>query len=332
VWWDQTNDTGGSQMGTKPLDCSLDRHRGCLLGLAAGDALGTTLEFRAPGTFTPIAGIEGGGPFDLKPGEWTDDTAMALCLAESLVECRGFNAADQMDRYRRWWREGHLSVTEACFDIGTTTRAALMHYERLGDPFAGTTDPRAAGNGCIMRLAPVPMAFAGEPALAIALAADSARTTHGARTCLDASRYLAGLLVGALNGIDKATLLAPRYSPVPGLWAREPLCPEIDAVAAGSFKVKEPPQIRGSGYVVEALEAALWALHSTADFASGALAAVNLGDDADTTGAIYGQLAGACYGLAGIPTQWQGVIAQTGLILGFADSLYELGRGPRSPA
>jgi ADP-ribosyl-[dinitrogen reductase] hydrolase len=303
---------------------SLDRYRGCLLGLATGDALGTALEFQAPGTFTPLIGITGGGPFDLRPGEWTDDTAMALCLAESLVECRGFNAVDQMTRYRRWWREGHLSATGTCFDIGTTTRGALMHYERTGDPWAGSSDPRAAGNGCIMRLAPVPMAFTDDPARAIALAADSARTTHGARACLDASRYLAALLVGALAGVDKKKLLAPRFSPIPGLWARVPLCPEIDAVAAGSFKVRQPPAIRGSGYVVEALEAALWAFYETQDFAAGALAAVNLGDDADTTGAIYGQLAGAWYGIDAIPDAWQAVIARRGLILDLAESLARL--------
>jgi ADP-ribosylglycohydrolase len=306
------------------MTTKLDRYRGCLLGLAAGDALGTTLEFRPPGSFTPISDIQGGGPFGLEPGEWTDDTSMALCLAESLVERRGFDAADQMDRYLRWWHDGHLSATGACFDIGTTTRAALMQYERTRNPWAGSTDPRAAGNGCIMRLAPVPMAFASQPAPAIAHAADSARTTHGARTCLDACRYLAAIVVGALNGVDRETLLAPHYSPMPGLWDREPLCPEIAAIAAGSFKTKEPPQIRGTGYVVEALEAALWAFRSTPDFASGALAAVNLGDDADTTGAIYGQIAGAHYGLAGIPAPWQEVIAQSGLILGFADALHAL--------
>ncbi|HYN76187.1 MAG TPA: ADP-ribosylglycohydrolase family protein, partial [Lamprocystis sp. (in: g-proteobacteria)] len=116
------------------------------------------------------------------------------------------------------------------------------------------------------------------------------------------------------------------YSPVPGLWGREPLCPEVEAVAAGSFKIKNPPQIRGSGYVGEALEAALWAFHSTSDFASGALKGVNLGDDADTTGAIYGQIAGACYGVAGIPQEWREVLAQSGLIAGFADSLFDLAR------
>ena len=101
-----------------------DRYRGALLGLAVGDALGTTLEFKRPGSFAPITDMVGGGPFGLKPGQWTDDTSMALCLAESLVECRGFDPVDQLRRYCRWYREGHLSSTGRCFDIGNTTRAA----------------------------------------------------------------------------------------------------------------------------------------------------------------------------------------------------------------
>ena len=303
---------------------TLERYRGCLLGLAAGDALGTTLEFRAPGTFTPISGMQGGGPFRLKPGEWTDDTSMALCLAESLIECRGCDAVDQLRRYVRWWREGHLSVRDHCFDIGNATRSALARFEETGDPHSGRTDPHSAGNGCIMRLAPVPMALAGEPERAIALAAESSRTTHGARTCLDACRYMAGLLIGAFGGVAKADLLAPGYSPVPGLWEREPLCPEIAAVAAGSFQTREPPAIRGSGYVVAALEAALWAFERTDSFAAGALAAVNLGDDADTTGAIYGQIAGAWYGVECIPAEWRSLIAKSELILGMADSLHDM--------
>ena len=99
-----------------------DKYRGALLGLAIGDALGTTLEFKPARTFAPITDIIGGGPFNLKPGEWTDDTSMALCLAESLVERRGFDAKDQMDRYRSWYGRGHLSSNGRCFDIGNTVR------------------------------------------------------------------------------------------------------------------------------------------------------------------------------------------------------------------
>jgi ADP-ribosyl-[dinitrogen reductase] hydrolase len=309
----------------RPLDPA--RFRGCLLGLAAGDALGTTLEFKPPGSFTPITDMLGGGPFRLQPGQWTDDTSMALCLAESLIEQGGFDAADQMRRYLRWRDEGHLSSTGRCFDIGNTVGAALARFRQTQDPFAGSDHPRSAGNGSLMRLGPVPMRWAAEPATAVARAADSSRTTHAARTCIDACRYMAALIVGALHGEPKERLLAPRFSPVPGLWDRDPLCPEVAAVAAGSFRAKAPPAIRGTGYVVDALEAALWAFATTDSFAEGALAAVNLGDDADTTGAIYGQLAGAHHGIDGIPETWRECIAAAELILDFADRLGEGARG-----
>jgi len=136
-----------------------DRYRGAFLGLAVGDALGTTLEFKAPGSFKPITDMLGGGPFGLKPGQWTDDTSMALCLAESLIEKGGFDPKDQMDHYCRWWLEGHLSSTGTCFDIGATVRTSLESYLRSGEPFAGSADPFTAKNGSLMRLAPVPLAL-----------------------------------------------------------------------------------------------------------------------------------------------------------------------------
>jgi len=300
------------------------RYEGCLLGLAAGDALGTTVEFKAPGTFEPMTDIVGGGPFNLKRGAWTDDTSMALCLAESLIECRAFDAADQMERYIRWWRDGHLGSNGFCFDIGGTTAQALQAFIRTDDPFAGSTSARSAGNGSLMRLAPAPLFFAGDPEKAVRMSAESSRTTHGAVTCLDACRYYGGLIVGAVNGVSKEKLLAPRYTPAAGLWDREPLCAEIDEVASGSFKHKEPPAIIGSGYVVKALEAALWAFHRSANFRDGCLLAVNLGYDTDTTGAIYGQLAGAFYGAEGIPEPWRGCLVQSELIRNSADRLFEL--------
>ena len=301
-----------------------ERARGALLGLAVGDALGTTLEFKRPGSFDPLTDMVGGGPFALEPGEWTDDTSMALCLAESLVERGGFDAVDQMERYVRWFRHGHFSVTGECFDIGITTRRALTRFEDTSEPFSGSTDANTAGNGSIMRLAPVPVAYAHDPATAIHLAGESSRTTHGAPNCVAACRYLAALIVGALQGVDKSTLLSARYSPVSGAWSERSLTPAIDAVAAGSFKDKRPPEIRGSGYVVESLEAALWAFHATDSFEEGALAAVNLGDDADTTGAVYGQVAGAYYGVAGIPTDWLELLAMRSGIERLADGLLAL--------
>ena len=297
------------------------RYQEALLGLAAGDAVGTTVEFRPPGSFAPVTDMVGGGPFDLKPGQWTDDTAMALCLAESLVTTGGFDPTDQLERYLRWYRDGHLSSTGACFDIGNATAAALGRFARTREPFSGSTDPQSAGNGAIMRLAPVPLAFAPDPREAIRRSGESSRTTHGAATTVDACRYLGALLVGAVNGVTKEALLAPRYSPVPGLWDEQPLGPAIAAVAAGSFKDREPPAIRGRGYVVASLEAALWAFDRSDSFVEGCLLAVNLGEDADTTAAVYGQLAGAYYGEAGIPAHWRERLALRDTIAGFAGAL-----------
>ncbi|WP_434075996.1 ADP-ribosylglycohydrolase family protein [Moorella naiadis (nom. illeg.)] len=303
------------------------RYRGSLLGLAAGDALGTTLEFWRPGSLEPINDMVGGGPFNLKPGQWTDDTAMALCLAESLVECRGFDPADQMERYRRWYREGYMSSTGYCFDIGNTVRAALERFERTREPYCGSTDPSTAGNGSLMRLAPVPLFYACKPQEAVAKAGESSRTTHGAKESVDACRYFAALIVGAVDGAAKEELLSDHYEPTPGLWWEAPLAPKIAAVASGSFKRRNPPEVRGTGYVVDCLEAALWAFYHSSSFREGALLAVNLGDDADTTGAVYGELAGTYYGEDGIPAEWREKIAMREQIVSLAEGLLALAYG-----
>lgn len=298
-----------------------DRYRGALLGLATGDALGTTLEFTQPGSFDPLTEMMGGGPFRLKPGEWTDDTSMALCLAASLVEQGRFDAEDQMERYLRWRDSGYMSSNGRCFDIGGTVSKALRAYERSGDPYSGPTDYYSAGNGSLMRLAPVPLFFANDPKRAIALSATSSRTTHGAREAVDACRYFASLLMGVLAEHDKATLLSPSYALPDGIWKEASLAPKIEAIRAGSFKRRNPPDIRGTGYVVNCLEAALWAFYRTDTFREGCLKAVNLGEDADTTGAVYGQLAGAYYGARAIPECWRNTLALRERIVSLADGL-----------
>jgi ADP-ribosylglycohydrolase len=294
----------------------LSRYRGCLLGLAVGDALGTTLEFSPPGTFTPIDDLIGGGPFNLKRGQWTDDTSMALCLATSFIEQQGFDPIDQLERYVRWWREGYLSSTGACFDIGSTVRSALTRFLQTHEPYPGSTDPHTAGNGSIMRLAPVVLYYARQPEQAIHFVAESSRTTHGAAEAIDACRYFASLVLDALNGKSKNEILREQHTA---------FAPKIAAIAAGSFKRRQPPQIRGTGYVVDSLEAALWAFYHAHDFREGALLAVNLGDDADTTGAVYGQLAGAFYGEDNIPAAWRDTIAQREFIIELAEKLFTQG-------
>ena len=286
--------------------------------------MGTAVEFRAPGTFAPVTAMTGGGAFGLLAGQWTDDTSMALCLAESLVACGAMDARDQMERYVRWYRHGHLSSTGTCFDIGVTTRAALMRFERTGDPVAGSTASNSAGNGSIMRLAPVAIAQASHPSRAIEACAESSITTHGATVAVDACRYLGAIIVGALRGAGREELMSPRYAPEPGCWDAAPLNPAIDEVAGGSYTTREPPDIRGSGYAAHSLEAALWAFHRSRDFRDGCLLAVNLGDDADTTAAVFGQIGGAYYGESGIPPEWREPLALRPSIEGLADALCAL--------
>jgi ADP-ribosylglycohydrolase len=245
-----------------------DRYHGALLGLAAGDALGTTLEFKTPGTFKPLSDMVGGGPFNLQPGQWTDDTSMALCLGESLVQCHGFDPKDQMERYVRWWRDGHLSCTGRCFDIGITVSAALSKYTETGDPFSGSVDPRSAGNGSLMRLAPVPLAYRENSERAIHYAGESSRTTHGAPAAVDACKFYTALILGALKGWSKEELLSTDFY-------QGSLVPEIAEIAAGSYRKKNPPAIAGTGYVFKSLEAALWAFYRSSTFERGALLAAN---------------------------------------------------------
>lgn len=297
-----------------------ERYRGALLGLAAGDAVGTTVEFQPRGAFPPMTDMLGGGVFRLQPGQWTDDTSMALCLAASLVEQRDFDLRDQIDRYVRWWRDGYMSSTGHCFDIGNATSAALSRYRSDGDPIAGSTDPRSAGNGSIMRLAPVPLFFYPDVDAAIAHAALSSTTTHRAPTTLDACRLLALFLCRALAGLDKAEVLADAMSP----FTDAPLVPEIASIATGTYQYKSRDDISGSGYVVASLEAALWCFHTTDSYQDAVLAAANLGDDADTTAAVCGQLAGAYYGAQAIPAPWRARLALADVITQLADELFAL--------
>ncbi|MDF2652477.1 MAG: ADP-ribosylglycohydrolase, partial [Paenibacillus sp.] len=293
-----------------------DRYQGGLLGLAVGDAVGVTLEFTEPGSFTPIHDMAGGGPFQLDAGEWTDDTSMALCLAESLIQCRGFNPIDQLERYLKWYGEGYFSSKGACFDIGTTVLEALNVFDHTGNAYCGSSNPMKAGNGSIMRLAPIPMYYATDSEKSIHYSALSSKTTHAALEAMDACRYLGALIVGALQGAAKEELLSDSYCPIEGYWTKKPLEEEIARIANGSYKHKNPPAIRGTGYVVQSLEAALWAFYHSRDFRHGLLLAVNLGEDADTTGAVYGQLAGAYYGINGIPDEWLEKIVEHDIIRG----------------
>lgn len=295
-----------------------DRQRGALLGLAVGDALGAAVEFQAPGTFRGVAGYRAGGPHGLEPGQWTDDTSMALALADSIAG-GGWDLDDQARRYVAWWTQGDYSVNGRCFDIGNATRAALDRYRRTHDArTAGASDSRASGNGSIMRLSPVAIRYAtwidNRVDDLIDRAVESSLPTHRSPQCLAACAYFGLVLAGLICGEDRDAVLDPQWPPLKRWLAVGPCHDEVADVAAGSFRRKCPPEIAGTGYVVRSLEAALWAFHDARDFREAVLRSVNLGDDADTTGAVCGQLSGAFWGESGIPADWRRDLARSDLI------------------
>jgi ADP-ribosyl-[dinitrogen reductase] hydrolase len=292
-----------------------DRARGCMLGLAVGNAIGAAAVSKPRGGFPGLTGMTGGGAFDLRPGEWTGDTAMALCLAESLIAMGTVDQRDFMQRLGRWMQAGENSVTGACFDIGPVTRDAIDRFLAGGSAASGSANADTADNGSLTRLAPIAVLSRANGADAEFLALKQSRATHGAMECLDACKLLTSMLVDALAGAGRDAAIRPRVMA---------LSPRLLLINAGEWRGKSRDDIRSGGSVVETLEAAVWAVGTTDSFASAVLAAANLGDDADSVAAVAGQLAGAIYGASAIPPDWIGVLAWREKIEALADGLFDL--------
>ena len=282
-----------------------DRRKGCFYGCAVGDALGLPLEFEERNTHPLLTEMVPATQWKtLAAGSWSDDTSMMLCLSASLVATHGVqDNYNQLVHYKSWWEEGYLSVAGYCFDIGRTTTLALAGFEKHGRTVAKTTQEGHQGNGSLMRIAPIPILFHAHEATEIAAAAaQSSETTHAHPVCINACAIFAILCAHAINGKSKAELLevlhSLQFSPHP------PLPPSLVQIARCEFMHKSRNEIKSGGYVVDSLEAALWAFFKTSTFEEGAILAVNLAHDADTVGAIYGTLAGAAYGFSAIPSRW----------------------------
>lgn len=296
-------------------DAVRDRALGAFIGLAVGDALGTTLEFEARDANPPVIDMVGGGPFNLLPGQWTDDTSMALCLADSLIACDGLDERDLMERFSRWYRHGENSSTGTCFDIGITTHNALERFRRTGDPIAGPIDAMTAGNGSIMRLAPCAIRYHNDPDRLRDVARRQSYVTHGTVEAVDACEAMAMILALLIQGEPLSDVLSRFYGP---------FCPGVQRVMNGSYRGRARNEIRSSGYVIHTLEAALWCVSETTTFRDAVLLAANLGDDADTVGAVTGQIAGAAYGLSGIATAWVNQLSFNDRLADISEILYSL--------
>jgi ADP-ribosyl-[dinitrogen reductase] hydrolase len=198
-------------MASNETTTARDRAIGALVGLAAGDAVGTTVEFEPPGSFDPLTDMVGGGPFRLERGRWTDDTSMAMCLGESILDTGDLDPADQLRRYVAWWQHGYWSSTDRCFDIGNTTIAALRRFASSGEVTDRHVDQDSAANGSLMRLAPVPIRWHADIEEAAERAAASSRTTHPAARPVDACRVYAAMTAALIQGQPLEEVLDPDF-------------------------------------------------------------------------------------------------------------------------
>jgi len=293
---------------------SKNRIVGSLIGLAVGDALGAPYEFKTPPYQISDNYVEG-GVHNVSIGEWTDDTSMALCLAQSLIEKNGFDAKDQMDKYLSWYEDGYFSTRSECFDIGNTVARALGIYKHTQEPFSGIVGDDNSGNGSLMRLAPLSLYYYQDKDKLIDYSSKNSQTTHKSELAIDSCIYYAQLIAGAIQGRSKEELLSNEFVDT------KDMRKEVIKVTNGSYK--EDKIYKPTGYVVDTLETALMAFYRFNSFEDGLLHVVSLGYDTDTIGAVYGQLAGAFYGYDTIPKRWTSSLMEHDMIYNIAENICE---------
>ncbi len=279
----------------------LDRCQGVMLGLAVGDALGAPLEFQSAEEIArtygaPVRNMLGGGFLGWDLGEWTDDTAMAVCIAESILSQGRFDPADVAERFLRWFQSGPRDVGNT-ISVAMHALASGERWDRAGRWAHDHLGGRTAGNGAIMRCAPIALLDYPAPDRLIEDSVNSALITHwDAR-----ARYgAAGLNLAIAALIQGASPAEAMDTAAAGIRSA---CPEVAALfeTAGAG---ERSDLCPSGFSNDTLRLALWCFARTDSFEEALVSAVNLGGDADTGGAVCGALAGAHYGLAAIPERW----------------------------
>ncbi len=290
-----------------------DRAVGAIMGLAVGEALGASVAFTPRDTHAPVTDLVGGGLFARAAGEWGEHTAMTLCLAESLRAAPDFAPPDFMDRLVAWVDRGIPGLRSGPVEVGYTTSSAIERYRWTGRTAETEPRPRPVDAESLIRVAPAAIRWGAAPATAERVARRQSRVTHAAPEALDACALLARCLTAALRGEDRTSSLVPGPDPS---W-----CAPVRGLAQGTWKPKRREHIETAGNALDLLEAALWAVYHAESFPQAVLTAVNLGNFADATGALAGQLAGALYGAGALPTRWRRTLVQEDRLRGVAVAL-----------
>jgi ADP-ribosyl-[dinitrogen reductase] hydrolase len=293
-----------------------DRCLGSWLGLAIGDALGSPIQFQNRDAYEPVTRYRAGGVYQTPAGYWTDDTSMALCLAETLIEHQQYEPRDFGNRLVQWVENGYNSSMPKCFDIGQTTLRAIANFRKSGPEDCGEKGEYSKGNGSIMRLAPVPMFYRHSPRQAEAEAVWQGAFTHNNTVTANACYLLCHILLEAYSSGDKERTFDKLN--------KLDFHSDFSRVEQQNFKSKMRDEIASDGYVISTLEAALWAVWHTENFEDAILLAVNLGHDADTVGAVTGQIAGAIYGYSTIPQLFVTGLHDTNRIMAIGKQLVEV--------
>lgn len=289
--------------------------KGSILGGIVGDAYGSPYEFKKRDSYTVTGEMEYNNVFNVASGSFTDDGSMMLCILASLIEKKQFDGHDIMHKFIQWNINGYMSSDseKGCFDIGKTIRTSLDDYYQCGKLYKHSiTDPLiTSGNGGLMRLAPIPVFFDNIQD-AVKHSILSSKLTHSSPECLESATLMGGMIFQLVRGLSKEYVLSYQNEPYK--------CEKVMNIANGTYKTKSRDQIKTTGYVIDSLEAALWAFYKTNSYQDGMNVLVTMGDDVDTVCCIYGQIAGAYYGINEIPTRWLNKLQHHEMILNMVNN------------
>ncbi len=302
----------------------LNKAIGSMIGCAVGDALGVAVEFCPRDSYDFLEYYRKSVKFNLPVGAYTDDTSQMLCLAQSFLDKKTDDPIDQLEKYLKWLNKGYMSAAGKAVGCGLQTHRALTRFQSKRESICNIKRKKGAGNGSLMRVAPIAIFYQNDLLLAINSAKISSYTTHGLKICADACMLFVAMIVLIYQGLSKEEVLSEEVAKyLLNLLPNYQYDDEITKVILGSYKEKSRDEISSSGYVVSSLEATLWAFYNSKDFKDGLLKAVNLGDDSDTVGAIYGTIAGAYYGVQNIEQRYIDELINHKLIITKAKELYE---------
>lgn len=349
-------------------DLITDQIFGCLVGFTTGDALGSALEFSDRDTLNLITEMEKNYLYDYPSGSWTEKTSELLCMLVSLNEKKGFSYDDFLKKFHDFISTGYHSPNDKIFEVNYFIKTTgmkigkFLKYRKTMPLIINPYDHHQTDSQPLLRIAPIVLKYYTHPTICLQHVKVATQLTHIAPVCVDACRFLASLMIGALIGVNKTTLLSDTFNLMdittygnmqydrldedyvqhcsdtevtvvsvenPQIHCKSTnqntflrsLFPAISKLQKGIYKTKQRQDIISDDQVINTLEAVLWAFHNSNNFEDGCVKAINLGLNASSIGAVYGQLAGIYYGYKQIPDRWVNKLQKKDYILSLCQNI-----------